>query len=224
MPPLETPTPAKKEGTFTFPKSEFDPKSELHSTGRDQHREYHTWVRERHMEVSSNIYSNSKILRQNSDKAERGNAFYVYHHTQIEEHAKKFEGACAYIITEDNLDYYGREELGCPDGTLYVSTEDGVADVLESSGGEIAEVNKKLGVNWALDSVLKVITIEDPKKFLITMSAGNEHTANSHFKFGSKTEGGIDEAVLHAKVPKGAYTEKTTAQFLAEHRAKKESS
>ena len=177
-------------------------------------QEYEDWLSEN---ISMAEQDTSLVRAKRSRiKAERyGSAFQLYPKEKIVEHLSRLERGVSYLTTQASLDRFGRDWVGCPDGTLFVSPVDDTIAVLERSGGEVSKIKELLGVpHWPEDAVIRAISIKEPKKFYMSLPCGQEFTANDEFEYGGFTKNGIREIILQKKVPQSAFTEESPAQFL----------
>lgn len=213
-----TPTVIREDDSITFatpaPDSDSDEPVSL-----DVARDYDTWLNENLMMAAQDTsVARAKI---STIKEERyGSAFQIYSGDKITAHLKHFEHGVSYLTTEFHFNKYGRDSVGCPDGSLFVSPIAATASVLKQSDGDVSQIKKMLGLpGWPDDAVIRVVFIENPKEFLITLPSGQEYTANHEFEYGgfagaAASENRVPEAVLQMKVPKGKYKEYAPAQFL----------
>ncbi|MBP3489312.1 MAG: hypothetical protein J6K53_13050, partial [Roseburia sp.] len=119
----------------------------------------------------------------------------------IEEHLKQFEGGAAYILPESDYDLYyrGVPEIAREDGTLFVTSEEYLNRVLQEADGDLAYVEKALGypTGSLSEGNFKIVGIDNPSSYDISMPSGNEAGANSEWIPGGYTSGGVPEAVVH---------------------------
>jgi hypothetical protein len=127
---------------------------------------------------------------------------------KIEAHLEGFEGGASYLTTKESLDWFGRENLGRPDG-LFVSRPEEIDAILARANGDISIIEQELGISpgdWAGKEVVRV-DIHAPKDANLRMPSGNEAGANEHWLPGGKLPTGADEAVVD-QIPQGEYNEK----------------
>jgi DNA uptake protein ComE-like DNA-binding protein len=127
---------------------------------------------------------------------------------KIEAHLEGFEGGASYLTTKESLDWFGRENLGRPDG-LFVSRPEEIDAILARANGDISIIEQELGISpgdWAGKELVRV-DIHAPKDANLRMPSGNEAGANKHWIPGGKLPTGADEAVVD-QIPQGKYSEK----------------
>ena len=214
---IATPRLGREQQAFSF--SMASPRSEpLLQEQSTPNQEYDNWMNENLMMAECD--KSQFKYRTSVDKAERyGGPFQRYSREKISTHLAQFQDGVSYLTNEDYLNRFGRDSLGCPDNTLFVSPLIKTAYVLHSTAGDVPKIKELLGLShWPDNSVVRVISINNPKKFYINLPSGSEWSANGEFELGGYTKKGIPEAVLQKKVPKGEYTEYSPEEFLAARR------
>jgi hypothetical protein len=124
----------------------------------------------------------------------------------------KFAGGASYFAPKWALDEYGRDYVGRSDGQ-FVMTKSQLDDILVRTNGDMALIEKELGIpagQWQKDEML-VIEIANPKAHNLRMPTGREDGANELWLAGGKLPTGHDEAVTDA-IPKGSYKEMSISE------------
>ena len=127
----------------------------------------------------------------------------------IAEHLGHFDEGASYLVPKSALDRYGRDTLGWPDNSQFVMPAREMDQLLAKAGGDVAAVEKALGIppgQWA-DQALARIDVPKPKDLNLRMPSGNEMGANQHWLPGGHLPTGYREAVIN-QIPKGAYVER----------------
>jgi len=127
----------------------------------------------------------------------------------INAHEAKFSDGASYFVPLWLLDDIGRDMLGRKDGPFVMSTSQ-LNKILTTSNGDMAEIEKQLGIPpgaWQ-GQEMRVIQVDDPKLLNVRFPTGNEEAANEYWLVGGKLPTGHDEAVTD-QIPKGAYKEMT---------------
>jgi hypothetical protein len=112
------------------------------------------------------------------------------------------------LVPKDVLDRYGRDLVGRPDNAQFVLSKTELDNLVAKSGGNIAEMEKALGIpsgQWQGREMVR-IDIPDPKGSNVRLPSGNEAGANEKWLPGGKTPEGYSEAIVN-QVPKGKYIE-----------------
>ena len=122
----------------------------------------------------------------------------------VQEHAQTFSGKASYLLPGKNFDDYVNPEktpnvnLGY-NGALYVSSAAEIDRVLATAQGDIAIVERLLGITpgwWQRHGVLWRVDILDPETKGLRIPDGGEKSANEFWTPGALTSGGTLEAVL----------------------------
>jgi hypothetical protein len=98
----------------------------------------------------------------------------------------------------------GKPFVGRGDG-LYATTKEAIDQLIAESGGDLAKVKKRLGIEpqyW--NEPLWRVDIHNPLLHNARMPSGMEAGANPLFQWGGYTRGGMPEVVLDP-VPNGAF-------------------
>jgi hypothetical protein len=127
----------------------------------------------------------------------------------VEEHRQAFAGRASYLLPGEYYDAFvnpkktSNENLGY-NGALYVSSAAEIDKVLEKAQGDIAVVERMLGItpgNWQDRAGLWRVDILNPEAKGLRIPNGNEASANEFWTPGALTSGGTMEAVLN-EVPR----------------------
>jgi hypothetical protein len=122
----------------------------------------------------------------------------------VQEHAQTFSGKASYLLPGKNYDDYVNPEktpnvnLGY-NGALYVSSAAEIDRVLATAQGDIAVVERLLGITpgwWQGQGGLWRVNILDPETKGLRIPHGFEASANEFWTPGALTSGGTLEAVL----------------------------
>jgi hypothetical protein len=122
----------------------------------------------------------------------------------MQEHAQTFSGKASYLLTGIGFDKFvnpdktPNENLGY-EGALYVSSAAEIDRVLATAQGDIAEVERLLGIApgwWQGKGGLWRVDIIDPETKGLRIPNGFEASANEFWTPGALTSGGTLEAVL----------------------------
>ncbi len=124
-------------------------------------------------------------------------------------HLAKFKDGATLITPTSNLDRFGRDAVGRPDGVFVMPSSE--ADALVArTGGDTSQMESELGVpagSWsASGSTLSRIDVADPNSLNLRMASGNEEGANALWLPGGQTPNNGSEAVVD-QIPQGSYTE-----------------
>ena len=150
-----------------------------------------------------------RAYREAQEKMLAGNALDPKEYLEdwyVEQHLKDFEDGACYLVTGDTFDkrVSGKEVLGRPDGQ-YILTLDEVARVLEKAKGDIAIVERELGIpvgSWHGQNGLYRIDVLQPTTLELRLPSGFEVGANEFWCPGGFTSGGTQEAVV-SQIPNG---------------------
>jgi hypothetical protein len=126
---------------------------------------------------------------------------------KIEAHLEGFDEGASYLTIRSNLDEYGYEVLGRPDGQ-FVSRSEDVDQILAEANGDISKIEEALGLKpgqWAGEEIVR-IDIEAPRDLDLRMPDGNEDGANDYWLPGGMLPTGSSEAVVNP-IPFGQYKE-----------------
>jgi hypothetical protein len=122
----------------------------------------------------------------------------------VQEHAQTFSGKASYLLPGEKYDDYvnpkttDKVNLGYM-GALYVSSAAEIDRVLATAQGDIAVVERLLGITpgwWQGKGGLWRVDILDPETKGLRIPDGNEPSANEFWTPGALTSGGTLEAVL----------------------------
>jgi hypothetical protein len=122
----------------------------------------------------------------------------------VEEHTETFSSKASYLLPGKHYDMFVNPEktdktnLGY-NGALYVSSAAEINRVLDKARGDIAEVERLLGIkprNWQGQQGLWRVDILDPETKGLRIPDGFEASANEFWTPGALTSGGTLEAVL----------------------------
>jgi len=125
----------------------------------------------------------------------------------VDAHEAKFACGASYFAPKWALDKFGRDNVGRSDGQ-FVMTKSQLDDVLVRTNGDMALIEKELGIpagEWQKQEMV-VVEIANPNAHNLRMATGREEGANDLWLAGGKLPTGHDEAVTDA-IPKGAYKE-----------------
>jgi hypothetical protein len=113
------------------------------------------------------------------------------------------------LWSKGTLDKFGRDLIGFPDNTQFVTSKSGMDDILRRANGDISKIEKELGIpNGAWQGrEMSRIDIPNPKELDLRLPSGNEMGANKLWLPGGKTINGKVEAVVN-RIPEGSYLEK----------------
>jgi RHS repeat-associated protein len=115
-------------------------------------------------------------------------------------HLEQFEGGASFVMTRDqyNRFVFGKPSVGRADG-LFVTTKTNMDKIMRESGGDIGEIERRLGFDaghFSSGGGLARGDIANPGAHNARMPSGLESGANPHFKYGGYTDGGAPEAVV----------------------------
>ena len=143
------------------------------------------------------------------EKGERPAPATYLSNRQIDAHLSNFEKGGSYLVPKDVLDTYGREKLGYPDNSQFIMTKGEMDGMLARAGGNIAVLEKELGIPagaWQGKELVR-IDVPSPRSLGLRLPSGNEAGANALWIPGGKLPTGQLEAVVDA-IPKGKYIER----------------
>ena len=129
----------------------------------------------------------------------------------IDAHLKLFEEGAAYLVPKKMLDKFGREPVGRKIGQ-FVMTKAEMDSLLAKAGGDIAKIEKALGIPpgaWAGETLVR-IDVKAPKEHNLRLPSGNEAGANELWIPGGKLPTGQAEAVVDNLI-KGSFVETIVA-------------
>ena len=113
------------------------------------------------------------------------------------EHLGHSDEGASYLVPKSALDRYGRDTLGWPDNSQFVMPAREMDQLLAKAGGDVAAVEKALGIppgQWA-DRALARIDVPKPRDLNLCIPSGNEMGANQHWLPGGgdqpDSEGGV---------------------------------
>ncbi|MCB2377404.1 DUF6531 domain-containing protein [Hymenobacter sp. BT635] len=119
-----------------------------------------------------------------------------------DQHLQQFHGEASYLMTGDAYRDFakGRPFVGRPDGQ-FISTKTDIDGVLSRSNGDVALIEKELGIKpgpngWQGKGGIVRVDIQNPEKFNLRMPNGNEGGANELWEPGGFVPGGSPEAVV----------------------------
>ena len=116
----------------------------------------------------------------------------------ILKHIDEFKNdGVAYLVPKKNLDKYGRDILGWPDGTQFIMKKTDLDKIINSANGDISYIEKCLGIPkdaWKNEIIVK-IEITDCKIINLRVPSGFEMGANELWKVGGFLLSGYKEAV-----------------------------
>ncbi|WP_211252060.1 RHS repeat domain-containing protein, partial [Vibrio rhizosphaerae] len=127
----------------------------------------------------------------------------------IDSHLSQFNDGASYFVPTDILDSYGRGLLGFPDNTQFVMPTKQLNEVIKESGGDIAKLEKIMGIpegSWQ-GRKISVIDIPEPVTLNLRMPSGNEMGANSEWIPGGKLPTGRSEAIVD-RIPERKFSER----------------
>ncbi|VUD41495.1 Putative deoxyribonuclease RhsC [Thalassocella blandensis] len=139
----------------------------------------------------------------------------------IDAHLAKFDSGASYFAPKWALDRFGRDPVGRADGQFVMTTQQ-VNEVLLRTGGDMALIEKELGIpegDWQGQEMV-VIEIDTPKNVNLRMPTGRESGANELWLAGGKLPTGHDEAVTDA-IPQSAYKEMSIKDATIKAKSKK---
>jgi hypothetical protein len=122
----------------------------------------------------------------------------------VQEHVQTFSGMASYLLPADKFDYFvnpdttSNANLGY-NGALYVSSVAEIDRVLASAQGDIALVERLLGITpgkWQGQHGIWRVDIDSPESKGLRIPNGFEASANEFWTPGALTSGGTMEAVL----------------------------
>lgn len=120
----------------------------------------------------------------------------------IESHLDKFKGGAVTFIRSDQFERFTvdmNKMHGRTDG-LFVMPLDFAMDVINSSGGNLGKVEEKMGIDkgWWNDGKNKMlaIVVKNPSDHNLRVATGTEGGANSYWRPGCVTSGGVPEAMV----------------------------
>lgn len=126
----------------------------------------------------------------------------------IDSHLQRFaEQGGSYLVPRSALDRFGRDPVGRPDGQ-FMSTKSEMDRILENANGDIAVIERQLGIpegSWSNEEIVR-IDVLSPQSIGLRMPSGNESGANPLWIPGGKLPNGQSEAVVDP-IPRGKYTE-----------------
>ena|GEM_PF-812434 len=119
-----------------------------------------------------------------------------------DQHLQQFHGEASYLMTGDAYRDYakGKPFVGRPDGQ-FISTTTDIDGVLSRSKGDVALIEKELGIEpgpygWQGKGGIVRVNIQNPEKFNLRIPNGNESGANKLWEPGGFVPGGSAEAVV----------------------------
>lgn len=103
----------------------------------------------------------------------------------INNHINSFKNdGVAYLVPKKNLEKYGRDILGWPDGCQFVMKKSELNQILRDANGNISYVENCLGIPrnaWKNQDIVK-IEITDVEIINLRMASGFEMGANELWK------------------------------------------
>ena len=113
----------------------------------------------------------------------------------VTSHLEMFRNGGSFLLPESAYNRFvqGATSVGRADG-LFVTTRGAMDKMLVETGGDLGAINKKLGNFW--NEPLWRVDIDNPLLHNARLPNGFEAGANSLFKWGGYTKGGMPEAVL----------------------------
>jgi hypothetical protein len=119
----------------------------------------------------------------------------------IEEHLHEFSGNGSYLVTGVNYFKFVKDQpaIGFPDGQ-YLSTVERIDEVLTKANGDIAIVEKQLGIPegwWQNQKGLYRVDVSNAESLNLRIPNGNEIGANEFWCPGGSTSGGVKEAFVN---------------------------
>ncbi|KAI1709785.1 hypothetical protein DdX_11178 [Ditylenchus destructor] len=130
------------------------------------------------------------------------------HKNYIRAHIRLFAKGASFLIGAQVLDKYGRDLIGRPDNTQFVTTARDMDDILDKANGNITVIEEELGIpagGWS-GKDMRRIDILKPRLLHVRVPTGNEAGTNHLWIPGGYMPTGLPEAVID-RVPKGMYTE-----------------
>lgn len=116
----------------------------------------------------------------------------------INSHINSFKNdGVAYLVPKKNLEKYGRDILGWPDGCQFVMKKSELNQILRDANGNISYVENCLGIPrnaWKNQDIVK-IEITDVEIINLRMASGFEMGANELWKIGGYLPAGYKESV-----------------------------
>lgn len=116
----------------------------------------------------------------------------------VRTHIEAFRDGGAYLIPEAAYKRWveGQPVIGRLDGQ-FITTKAAMDDILRSSGGDISKVKQRLGIpSNVWDEKLIRVDIPSPLLFNARLPTGLESGANSLFRWGGYTKGGLPEIII----------------------------
>jgi RHS repeat-associated protein len=122
----------------------------------------------------------------------------------VTSHLEMFRGGGAFLLPESAYQRFvqGAEFVGRNDG-LFITTRGGMDKLLTETGGDLAAINQRLGTFW--NEPLWRVDVYNPLLHNARLPSGLEQGANSLFRWGGYTSGGMPEVVLNP-VPAGGFS------------------
>jgi len=117
-------------------------------------------------------------------------------------HIEQFRHGGSYLLPEWAYKQFveGKPSVGRPDG-LFITTKGSIDKILKDKG-DVAGLNKSLGVDWKPGDKIYRVDIPNPLGHNPRLPTGKESGANTHFEPGGYTSGGLPEIVTNP-VPSG---------------------
>jgi hypothetical protein len=127
----------------------------------------------------------------------------------MKQHLAKFEGEASFLIPGDSYENYIRNAqglIGTPDGQ-YLLTKPKMDEVIQSSNGDISQIEQKLGIPkglWQDRMGLFRVDVQRPQDFQLRFPNGGESASNEFWHPGGYTSGGGQEAII-SQFPKTSF-------------------
>ena len=126
----------------------------------------------------------------------------------IDEHLDKFKDGGSFVMTQDQYDMFvdGKDYIGCPDNSQFMTTKENMDNIISESGGDIGAFEDRLGFDrghFTEGGGMVRIDVNNPLDLNGRMPSGNEMGANDRFIPGGYTDGpnGGSPEIVTDKIP-----------------------
>ncbi|MEM4725112.1 MAG: hypothetical protein QXP01_08890 [Candidatus Hadarchaeum sp.] len=115
-------------------------------------------------------------------------------------HLEEFRDGGSFVMTKEQYELYveGQSLIGRTDG-VFITTSNFMDRIFAESAGDFSIMERRLGFNpgyFADQGGLVRIDVDNPLLYNIRMPSGLESGANTNFRWGGYTSGGVPEAVI----------------------------
>lgn len=139
---------------------------------------------------------------QSIEKGQRPNPETYMSKEQINAHLDQFKEGGSFVMTRDQYETFveGREKIGLPDNSQYMTSKEYMDSIDKKANGDIAVYEKELGFDqghFENGGGMVRVDVNEPLEHNARMPSGNEMGANDHFVPGGYTDGGAPECVTN---------------------------